>query len=170
MSQVLSLRAIAMLTTGTSTRAVARELNVHFSTISHLQCHFREIGSTSKWPHYSRPRLTTAQDLHNRLLHLRDRLRPAPGQLMKLRTISAYNKVLLWGKNNVDSPQWVGLALKWVGLCPPRTTHGYAPAQPREIHKLGPNEIMSIDWFPHVKFNSVNLWNCCMLGWYFSSE
>ncbi len=34
MSQVLRERAIVMLTAGMSTRAVTRELNVHFSTIS----------------------------------------------------------------------------------------------------------------------------------------
>ena len=37
MSQVLRERAIGMLTAGISTKAVARELNVHFSTISRLQ-------------------------------------------------------------------------------------------------------------------------------------
>ncbi len=36
MSQVLKERAIGMLTAGMSTREVARELNVYFSTISHL--------------------------------------------------------------------------------------------------------------------------------------
>jgi len=34
MSQVLRERAVGMLTAGMSTRAVACELNVHFSTIS----------------------------------------------------------------------------------------------------------------------------------------
>ena len=38
-----------------STRAVARELNVNFSTISHLQSRFREFGSTSNRPHNRRP-------------------------------------------------------------------------------------------------------------------
>jgi hypothetical protein len=51
MSQVLNERVIGMLTVGMSTRAVARELNV------------------------VRPRvIPPAQDLHIRLLHLRDRL------------------------------------------------------------------------------------------------
>ncbi len=44
-----------MLTAGMSTRAVARELNVNFSTISRLQRRFREFGSTSNWPHNRRP-------------------------------------------------------------------------------------------------------------------
>ncbi len=71
MLQVLRECAIGMLTAGMSTRAVARELNVNFSTISRLQRRFREFGSTSNRPHNCRPRVaTTAQ-------HLQDRLRPA---------------------------------------------------------------------------------------------
>ncbi len=72
--EILRERAIGMLTAGMSTRAVARELNVNFSTISRLQRRFREFGSTSNRPHNRRPRVTTpAQDQ----LHLQDRLRPA---------------------------------------------------------------------------------------------
>ncbi len=78
MSQVLRERAIGMLTAGMSTKAVARELNVNFSTISRLQRHFREFGSTSNRPHNRRPRVTTpVQDLHIQHLYLQDCLRPA---------------------------------------------------------------------------------------------
>ncbi len=78
MTQVLREHAIGMLTAGISTRAVAYELNVNFSTISHLQRRFREFGSTYNRPHNRRPCVTKqAQDLHIQHLHLQDHLRPA---------------------------------------------------------------------------------------------
>ncbi len=58
-SQVLRECAIGMLTAGMSTRAVSHESNVHFSTISCLQRHFRKFGSTSNRPHNHRPCVTT---------------------------------------------------------------------------------------------------------------
>ncbi len=78
MSQVLRECAIGMLTAGMSTRAVAHELNVNFSTISHLQRRFREFSSTSNRPHNRRPHVTTpAQDLHIQHLPLQNLLHQA---------------------------------------------------------------------------------------------
>ena len=78
MSQVMRERAVGMLNAGMSIRAVSIQFNVHYRTISRLRRRFRDFGSTANRPHARRPRVTTrAQDGHIRLLHLRNRLRPA---------------------------------------------------------------------------------------------
>ncbi len=115
----VQLAGMLMLTAGISTRAVACELNVHFSTISRLQSRFREFGSTSNRPHNRRPRVTTpAQDLHH-IQHLQDRLRPATRTAAA--TIGLYNQRIsaqtvrnrlreahLHGRNPHRGPTWVG--------------------------------------------------------------
>jgi hypothetical protein len=53
MSQVLKERAIGMLIAQMSTRPLAGEFNVHFSTVSHLH-RFRKFGGTSSRPHRAR--------------------------------------------------------------------------------------------------------------------
>uniref|UniRef100_A0A8C6KF64 Transposase Tc1-like domain-containing protein n=1 Tax=Nothobranchius furzeri TaxID=105023 RepID=A0A8C6KF64_NOTFU len=91
--QALTVRAIGMPTAGMSTISVACALNVHFSTISHLQRRFREYGSTSNRPHNRRQRVTTpAQDLHNQQVHLQDRLRPATQTAAE--TIGLHNQTM----------------------------------------------------------------------------
>ena len=78
MPQILKERAVGMHNAGMSIRAVGRQLNIHFSTISRLRHRFRQTGNTCNRPHNRRPRVTTPdQDRYIRLTHLRDRLRPA---------------------------------------------------------------------------------------------
>ena len=55
--QVLRECAIGILTAGMSTRAVAREFDVNFSVISHLQRRFRDFSSKYKRPYNRRPRV-----------------------------------------------------------------------------------------------------------------
>ena len=78
MNQVMRERAIGMLNAGMSIRAIAAQLNAHYSTIIRLRQRFQQTGRTANRPHRRRPRANTpAQDRYIRLVHLRDRFRPA---------------------------------------------------------------------------------------------
>jgi hypothetical protein len=66
--------AIGMLTAGISTRAVARELDVHFSTKAPSNVILENLAVC---PTGTRHLTTPAQDRHMRFLHLQDRLTPA---------------------------------------------------------------------------------------------
>uniref|UniRef100_A0A672ZXQ3 Transposase Tc1-like domain-containing protein n=1 Tax=Sphaeramia orbicularis TaxID=375764 RepID=A0A672ZXQ3_9TELE len=58
--------------------AVARVFGVHHSTVGRLAERYHTTGSSSDRPRSGRPHVTTAaQDHPSRLLHLRDRFRPA---------------------------------------------------------------------------------------------
>jgi hypothetical protein len=123
-----------MLTVGMSTRAVAREFNVNFSTISCLQCYFREFGRKSNQPQNCRPCVTKASPGPPYPASS-----PAVSSEGILRSFYVCNKAFLRGKTNSD---WMGLATQWVGLCPPMA----APLPSHEIHRVGSNEFIS-DFF-----------------------
>lgn len=65
---------IGRLQAGQSQIEVARQFNIHQSSISRLWLRFRQTGSTQDRPRTGRPRITTpAQDRFIRLFHLRNR-------------------------------------------------------------------------------------------------
>ena len=78
LSQIQRERAIGMLNAGMRPINVARNFNVHLSTITRLRERFRTTGRTEDHPRSGRPRCTTQrQDQYLTLTHLRDRFRPA---------------------------------------------------------------------------------------------
>ena len=85
--------AIGRIQAGESQNVVARDYNVHRSTISRLWQRYQQQGTTDDRPRSGRPRVTTAaQDRYIRLLHLRNRTVAAtvtPNRIPGLRRISA---------------------------------------------------------------------------------
>ncbi len=93
MSQVLRDRAIGMLTAGMSTKAVARELNVHFSTTSHLRRRFRDFQQYIQLASQLQTMcIHSSHDLHIQHLHLQDCLRPATQTAAA--TIGLHNQII----------------------------------------------------------------------------
>ena len=84
--------AIGRIQAGESQNVVARDYNVHCSTISRLWQRYQQQGTTDDRPRSGRPRVTTAaQDRYIRLLHLRNRTVAAtvtPNRIPGLRRIS----------------------------------------------------------------------------------
>jgi len=71
-------RAVGMLEAGVNQAVVAREFDVHMSTISRLQSKFRETNTVADRPRAGRPRFTTLrQDRTIRLMYLRNCLKTA---------------------------------------------------------------------------------------------
>ena len=96
-------------------RVVAKALNVNASTISRLRRQFEELGMTTNHPHaWCPPVTTTAQDRYIRMLHLRNRLRPA--------TTTADETVGLL--NRRISPQTVRNRLREANHCGRRPRRG----------------------------------------------
>ena len=78
MSQVQREWDIGMIDAEMSVAAVARQLNVHRTTISRLKSRVQRTGSTNNRPHARGPRVTTpAQGRYIQLLHLRNRFETA---------------------------------------------------------------------------------------------
>ncbi len=137
MSQVLRVHAIGMLTAVMSTRAVAREFNVHFSTISRLQRHFREFGSTSNRPHNRRPRVpTTAQD----------RVWRCVGE--RFADVNVVDRVAHSG----------GGVMVWAGVCYGQRTH---------VHFidgiLNAQRYLTRSWGPLLCHSSTTITSCCSM-------
>ena len=132
-SKVLREQAIGMLTAVMSARAVVREFKANFSTISRLQCCFREFGSSSNLPHNRRPRVSTpAQEPpHPASLPVGLSETSHPDCWWNWGIFMSVIKPFVW-KNSF----WLaGTAPKWVALFHHRPTHGCSPAQSCEIHR-----------------------------------
>ena len=86
MTQVQRERALGMLHAGQNFTVVAGHFGVSISTIQRLWTRVQDTGSTNDRPRSGRPRVTTMrQDRRIRVLHLRERLRPATVTAVEVR-------------------------------------------------------------------------------------
>ncbi len=178
MSQVLRKRAIGILTAGMSTRAVAHELNVHFSTISHLQRRFGEFGSTNRLreAHLHRG-LDLTEVRHRKRLewenaHIRWHLALWRGVLFTdesrfslYRADSVYGVV--WVSGLLMSTLWIEWPMGWVGLW-----YGQAYVMDNEhrcillmafwMHR----DTVTRAWGPLLCHSSTTITSCCNMIMY----
>ena len=141
MSQVFREEAIGMLTAGMSTRDIARYFNVHFSTLSRLQCRFREFGSLSNRPHNRRPHVLRCVgerfadvNVVNRVLHGSD------GVMVWAGICYGQQKQLHFIDGNLNAQKYCDDIL---GTIVRSIIFKGIPSH--EIHRVGPHEFISID-------------------------
>ena len=161
MSQVLRECSIGMLTAGMSTRAVTKEFNVNFSTISCLQHCFREFVSTSNQPHICRPCVWCRVggqfadvSVVNRVSHGGGGVTVWVGINYGQRIHNIILSMANWMHRNTMTRSWGPFFLRYLW---PTDAYLYSPSC--EIHRLGPISFISIGLLPYMNCNSVKFLN-----------